>query len=108
MNKWIAAGLIAVGSFGYVSPNHALALHMSERKVPKCAEDEVIAGRGNFAHGYWERYVCTHPDDITAETIENDYRNPAVYATVRGSVCDHRRFWNREVGIKPSVEETCH
>lgn len=75
--------------------------------VPACEEDELVAGRGNFEHGKWSRYVCVHPDDITSETIENDYRNPAVYATVVGSVCEHPRFWNREAGIRASVSETC-
>lgn len=30
--------------------------------VPTCAEDEVIHGTGDYSHGMWEHYGCTHPD----------------------------------------------
>lgn len=76
------------------------------KRVSACAEDEMLAGAGNFRHGKWTRYVCVHPDDVTAETIENDWTNPAVYATVKGSVCDHPRFWYRQTGIS-IMPEAC-
>lgn len=28
--------------------------------VPKCQEDEIIVGTGNFANGYWDSYECKH------------------------------------------------
>ena len=26
--------------------------------LPRCNEDEVLIGRGEFEHGRWTRYVC--------------------------------------------------
>ena len=101
---YVATGLMWVGGFAtaailcegsLVAP--ALGHHAG--RVPACAEDEMVAGRGDFEHGKWTRYVCVHPDDVVAETIENDHRNPAVHASVAGSVCEYRRFWKRQQGI---------
>jgi hypothetical protein len=30
--------------------------------IPYCEEDEVIAGRGEYKDGYWDRYVCIDGD----------------------------------------------
>ncbi len=33
--------------------------------TPRCQEDEVIQGLGNFnSTGYWDRYTCVHPDQL--------------------------------------------
>ena len=33
--------------------------------APPCMEDEVVVGTGDFnSDGYWDRYVCDHPDNI--------------------------------------------
>lgn len=77
-------------------------------RVPRCAEDEMVDGRGDFENGRWSRYVCVHPEDVAAGEIEHHYNDPTIYATVRGSVCEHGRFWRREVGIEPAAEETCN
>lgn len=93
-----------------VSTGPTLAVPTTHTKpMPRCHEDEtLLLGYGDFEHGRWSDYMCVHPDDYISESIENGYRHPSVYVYVRGSVCEHRRFWNREVGIRPSVEETCH
>lgn len=60
--KRIALGII-VGSL-LVSPvaAHTKAPH---GHVPACHEDEVVQGRGDFhSTGYWDRYVCVHPDSL--------------------------------------------
>ena len=30
--------------------------------IPKCAEDDIIVGTGNYSNGQWEGYTCSHPD----------------------------------------------
>lgn len=30
----------------------------TRRVVPKCQEDAVVVGRGDFTHGRWDRYAC--------------------------------------------------
>lgn len=99
---WVVVGLIIINVGMCVTPAVG-----HNRNIPKCQEDELVQGVGNFENGRWTRYICVHPDDIVAETIENDYRNPAVYATVVGSVCEHKRFWYRQ-GIETVVTEACH
>ena len=33
--------------------------------IPPCQEDEVIVGVGNFySDGYWDEYLCVHPEVI--------------------------------------------
>ena len=33
--------------------------------VPSCQEDELVVGIGNFNNdGYWDEYICVHPDTI--------------------------------------------
>lgn len=103
IGRALLGGFAFLVGFAVCSSTEAQAHHWNHR-VPVCAEDEVMEGRGDFDHGKWSRYACIHPDTITSETIENDYRNPAVYAYVRGSVCEHPRFWNRQVGISVMPE----
>ena len=109
----IGAAVAAVVVFGMVGGSELSVYKMgaanagTSPRVPRCAEDEYLQGVGEFSRGRWTRYVCAHIDDSGPEWIENDFRNPAVYATVRGSVCEHPRFWKREVGIVRAVSETC-
>lgn len=35
--------------------------------MPKCEEDEIVQGRGDFANGLWSRYECEHPDNLSTE-----------------------------------------
>lgn len=104
---YVATGVMWLGGFAtafFLCQDGAIAHHSG--RVPACAEDEMVQGEGNFEHGKWTRYVCVHPDDVVAETIENDYRNPAVHASVAGSVCENRRFWKRQQGIT-IIPESC-
>jgi hypothetical protein len=108
--KRIGLAVVIAAALGLAAmPNVEAAGEETRPRVPRCAEDELIVGRGDYSgtSGTWSRYECAHIDDIGPEWIENDYRNAAVYATVRGSVCVHPRFWNREAGIRASVTETC-
>lgn len=57
---WFAAGIAFVTFtiliFMYLAPI---------REVIPCQEDEFIVGIGNFdSNGYWDEYVCIHPDTI--------------------------------------------
>lgn len=99
------AAVAVVAVIGSMAP--ATASH-SDNRIPLCAEDEIVRGVGDFSHGKWSRYVCIHPENVAAEMIRQDYRDPTIYAPVRDSVCSHRRFWKREIGIVPAVSETCH
>lgn len=64
----------------------------------KCVTEEYIKipSRYGEQHGH---YRCVHPDDYVAGFIENSFKNSAVSRTVRGSVCEHPRWWKRNHGI---------
>lgn len=32
--------------------------------APKCQEDDVIVGTGNFSNGYWDSYKCVNIDEV--------------------------------------------
>lgn len=80
--------------------------HGDGPRVPRCLEDEMLEGRGNFGNGRWDRYACVHPDDVAAYMIEVHYKDPSIHSTVGGSVCEHPRFWNRSEGIS-IMPEAC-
>ena len=53
----VAAIVIALILFG------AIVGAVQSPSIIPCQEDEVIIGIGNFmSTGYWDEYVCTHPD----------------------------------------------
>ncbi len=41
--------------------------------VPSCQEDEIINGAGDYSDGYWETYVCVHPDTVADEVVSERY-----------------------------------
>lgn len=86
---------------GIVGGMERAEAHETERtrKVPACAEDEMLDGVGNFGNGRWDKYVCVHPEDVAASQIEHHYKDPTINATVAGSVCEHPKFWERTQGI---------
>lgn len=71
----------------------------------KCETEEYIKIPYRYAveDGH-VHYACVHPDDYVSAFNETYYRNPAVYSSVKGSVCEHRRFWKRQVGITIMAE----
>lgn len=40
-------------------------LNGSKRSVPRCTEDEVLRGTGDFEDGRWTDYVCIHRDRVS-------------------------------------------
>jgi hypothetical protein len=100
--KKAALGLLIGLALGLSAPS--MASHTG--RVPRCQEDEFVRGTGDFDHGKWSEYICFHPDDFVQGYIENEFRNPAVHASVGGSVCEHKRFWNRQEGIR-IMPESC-
>lgn len=42
--------------------------HFRGLTVPKCEEDEIVMGTGDFSGGLWDRYRCEHPDNLVTET----------------------------------------
>lgn len=32
----------------------------TEHAVPRCAEDDMVVGIGQYSDGYWSQYVCDH------------------------------------------------
>lgn len=73
----------------------------------RCQTEEYlkVIDRYDVEEGH-VHYTCVHPDDYISETIENSYRNSSVSRTVRGSVCEHRRWWYRHHGIS-ILPEAC-
>ena len=67
-----------------------------DTKANRCAAEDEIKVPWDYTNG---KYRCVHQDEYVAEVIENSYRNPAVSRTVRGSVCEHPRWWERNHGI---------
>lgn len=44
----VAACLLVMTLFAYLSAPRA----------PRCEEDQVVVGAGDFQNGYWDRYEC--------------------------------------------------
>lgn len=62
----IIAGLLIGGGFG-TGAGLAIADTAKDAPrvtVPRCEEDEVLIGRGDFERGRWSAYACTHPDSL--------------------------------------------
>lgn len=41
-----------------------IAMFQGDNPVPKCQEDEIVVGHGNYANGRWETYQCAHKDTL--------------------------------------------
>lgn len=61
MNGTEAASFI-IGMIAGISVTVMGVLLAAQPEIPTCAEDEVIHGTGDYSHGMWEHYECTHPD----------------------------------------------
>lgn len=41
-------------------------IEITRVEMPKCPEDSVLVGTGDFSSGLWDSYLCIPFDDITA------------------------------------------
>lgn len=41
-----------------------VALASMHDSIPKCQEDEIIVGNGDYSHGKWDWYSCAHKDTL--------------------------------------------
>lgn len=89
---FIVANVLWLGTLG------GIGIAQAHGEKAGCAAEDEIKVVAEFSEGH-KHYTCVHRDDFVAAAIENGYRNPAVSRTVRGSVCEHPRFWSRQHGI---------
>lgn len=57
-------GLLLIGLL--VTTVAGMSDDLANFELPRCQEDQVLVGEGNFEDGYWEGYVCGPTlDDVT-------------------------------------------
>lgn len=44
--------------------NVDVVVNVKVSEIPRCVEDEMIRGTGDFEDGRWTRYECVHPDNL--------------------------------------------
>ena len=66
MNVLIKVGYTCLGAILYAMAVVTLGLPGPGPEIPRCQEDTVLVGQGDFVRGQWSRYECGPAlDDFT-------------------------------------------
>lgn len=95
----LALGLLAGLLIGLTVPAVAHAPH-------PCAAEDMLKHVVQYGDGH-AHYRCANTDDFIARFVL-DGINYQVDAAIQKDICNHRRYWKRQYGIAPIVEEACH